>query len=285
MRKSEDTLNEEMLPAERRQHLIHWFKQNQAGSCQDLARMLGISVSTIRRDLDLLAGEGLVRRTHGGAVAIRSRSSYEPSTDLSQRTAVEEKLAIVGEALKLIEPGQSLLIDTGAVICHRLADEIAKIDFPLTVITNDLYVAKSLTYRDNIALIVPGGACRVGSFSLLGEPGLGFLKNIYCDIFFTSAAAIDESGTSETNLELGQMKRAMAAAAREVVLIADSSRFMSCALHRTVPIDSIDLIITDGGLLEEDRAKFPPHKPRFKTVDRSGLSGPDADDVDPNIPS
>ncbi|SDI67143.1 MULTISPECIES: DeoR/GlpR family DNA-binding transcription regulator [Roseobacteraceae] len=285
MRKSEDTLNEEMLPAERRQHLIDWFKQNQAGSGQDLARMLGISVSTIRRDLDVLAGEGLVRRTHGGAVAIRSRSSYEPSTDLSQRTAVEEKLAIVREALTLIEPGQSLLIDTGAVICHRLADEIAKIEFPLTVITNDLYVAKQLTYRDNITLIVPGGACRVGSFSLLGEPGLGFLKNIHCDIFFTSATAIDENGTSETNLELGHMKRAMAAAAREVVLIADSSRFMSCALHRTVPINSIDLIITDAGLLEEDRAKFPPHKPRFKTIDRTQVAVPDADDIGPNTPS
>lgn len=278
MRKPEDTLNDEMLPAERRQHLIDWFTQNQAGSCQDLARMFGISVSTIRRDLDVLTSEGLVRRTHGGAVAIRSRASYEPSTDLSQRTAVEEKQAIASEALTLIEPSQSLLIDSGAVICHRLAEEIAKVEYPLTVITNDLYVAKQLTYRDNITLIVPGGACRVGSYSLLGEPGLSFLKDIHCDVFFTSATAIDETGTSETNLELGHMKRAMAAAAREVVLIADSSRFMSCALHRTVPIGSIDLIITDSGLLEEDIAKFSLHKPRFKIVNRAKMGNLDAAD-------
>lgn len=285
MRKPEDAANEEMLPAERRQHLIEWFKQNQAGSGQDLARMFGISVSTIRRDLDLLASEGLVRRTHGGAVAIRSRATYEPSTDLSQRTAVEEKHAIVGEALKLIEPNQSLLIDTGAVICHRLADRIAELEFPLTVITNDLYVAKQLTYRDNITLMVPGGACRVGSFSLLGEPGLSFLRDIHCDIFFMSAAAIDENGASETNLELGHMKRAMAEAASEVVLLADSSRFMSCALHRTVPIGSVDLVITDSGLLEEDRAKFPPHKPRFQAVDRTQVDGQEVDDAGPSMPS
>lgn len=103
---------DEMLPAERRAHLIEWFKTNQAGSSQELARMFGISVSTIRRDLDLLASEGIVRRTHGGAVVVRSRVTYEPSTELSRRTAVEEKQAIVTEALKLIEPHQSVLIDT-----------------------------------------------------------------------------------------------------------------------------------------------------------------------------
>lgn len=259
----EESMNDEMLPAERRQHLIEWFKQNQAGSSQDLARMFGISLSTIRRDLDLLASEGLVRRTHGGAVAIRSRATYEPSTDLARRTAVEEKQAIVNEALKLLEPHQSLLLDTGAVICHILADEIARLDIPLTVISNDLYVAKALTYRQNITLIVPGGACRYGSYSLLGEPGESFLKNIHVDIFFMSAAAIDETSASETLLELVHLKRAMIDAATEVVLLADSSRFMSRALHRTAPIEDISRIITDQGLSDEDRLRFPFQKPLF----------------------
>ena len=260
---NDDIRSDEMLPAERRTHLIEWFKQNQAGSSQDLARMFGISVSTIRRDLDLLAGEGIVRRTHGGAVSIRSRATWEPSTELSRRTAVEEKQAIVAEALRLIEPHQSLLIDTGAVICHLLAEEIARLDLPLTVISNDLHVANVLTYRENITLIVPGGGCRFGSYSLLGEPGLGFLDSINCDIFFMSAAAIDETSVSETHLELVHMKRAMIAAATEVILLADSSRFMSRALYRTVTIDAIGRIITDAGLTDEDRAKFPPQKPVF----------------------
>ena len=229
----EDAISEEMLPAERRQRLIEWFKTNQAGVTQDLARMFNISVSTIRRDLDLLASEGLVRRTHGGAVAIRNRATFELSTDMSRRTAVEEKQAIVEVALKMIEPDQSLLIDTGAVICHLLADGVAQLDHNLTVITNDLYVAKALTYRENIKLIVPGGACRFGSFSLLGEPALSYLKDIRCDTFFMSAAAIDEECVSETMLEMVQLKRAMVDAARETVLLADSSRFMARALHRT----------------------------------------------------
>lgn len=259
-----DALSEEMLPAERRQRLIDWFKANQAGVSQDLARMFGISVSTIRRDLDLLASEGLVRRTHGGAVAIRSRATLELSTDMSRRTAVEEKHAIVHEALKLIEPDQSLLIDTGAVICHLLADQVAQLAFPLTVITNDLYVSKALTYRENIKLIVPGGACRFGSFSLLGEPALSFLKDIRCDIYFMSAAAVDETCVSETLLELVQLKRAMVDAARETVLLADSSRFMARALHRTAAIEQISTVITDPGLADEDRVRFPTPAPAFR---------------------
>lgn len=260
----EDAVNEEMLPAERRQRLIEWFKSNQAGVSQDLARMFGISVSTIRRDLDLLASEGLLRRTHGGAVAIRSRATSELSTDMSRRTAVEEKQAIVREALKLIEPDQSLLIDTGAVVCHLLADEVAQLPFPLTVITNDLYVAKALTYRENIKLIVPGGACRYGSFSLLGEPALSFLKDIRCDIYFMSAAAVDETCVSETLLELVQLKRAMVEAARDTVLIADSSRFMARALHRTAAIEQISTVVTDAGLADEDLIRFPSPTPVFR---------------------
>ena len=154
---SELPLNEEMLPAARRQHLIEWFEANHSGASQELARMFGISVSTIRRDLDVLASEGLVKRTHGGAVAVRNRATWEPSTDVSRRTAVEEKQAIVREALRFVSPNQSLLIDTGGVVCHLLADELAKLSMPLTVITNDLYVAGALTYHENIKLHVPGG--------------------------------------------------------------------------------------------------------------------------------
>jgi len=247
-----DTPPEEMLPAERRQHLIDWFKTNMSGSSQDLARMFNISVSTIRRDLDLLASEGLIRRTHGGAVRIRPNASYEPSTDLARRTAVEEKHAIAREAMRMIEPDQSILIDTGAVVAHMLADEIAATNLPLAVFTNDLYVAKVLTYKENIRLIVPGGACRFGSFSLLGEPGMSFLRDIRCDQFFMSAQAVDAECVSETMLELVQLKRAMIAAAQRTILMIDSSRFSDRALYRTASIEELNTIITDEGLSEEE---------------------------------
>ncbi len=246
---------EEMLPAERRQRLVDWFDENFAGATQDLARKFNISVSTVRRDLDLLSREGFLRRTHGGAVRIRQHATFEPSTDLARRTADEAKSAIVIEARRLVEPEQSILIDTGT-IAHDFADGVAELEFPLTVITNDLYVANKLTYKDNLKLIVPGGDNRPGAFSLLGEQGISFLSDIRCDLFFMSAQAVNSDCASDTVLQLVELKRAMVEAAEKTILLADSSRFASRALYRIVPIDKISTIITDEGLPIKDRKMF-----------------------------
>lgn len=258
MSSSKNSNSEEMLPAERRQRLMDWFDVHFAGSSQDLAERFGISVSTIRRDLDHLSKEGFLSRTHGGAVRMRPQASYEPSTELARQTAVEEKRGIVAEALKHLKADQSILIDTGT-ISHDLADAIANVDFPLTVITNDLYVAKALTYKPPISVVVPGGANRFGAFSLLGEPGLAFLRDVRCDLYFMSAQAIDVDCASDTVMELVEMKRTMLASSEKTILLADSSRFKARALYRIAPLEEVNAIITDEGLSEDIRRKIRAH--------------------------
>ena len=255
---SKDVNTDEMLPAERRQRLMEWFDVHFAGSSQDLAERFGISVSTIRRDLDHLAKEGFLSRTHGGAVRMRPQASYESSTELARKTAVEEKRGIVAEAVKHLKPDQSILIDTGT-ICHDLADTIAQIDFPLTVITNDLYVAKALTYKPPISVVVPGGANRFGAFSLMGEPGLSFLRDVRCDLYFMSAQAVDVDCASDTVMELVEMKRTMLASSEKTILLADSSRFKARALYRIAALDQINAIITDEGLSGDIRTTIRAH--------------------------
>lgn len=246
---------EEKLPAVRRQQLIDWFDVNMAGSTQELAKLFKISVSTIRRDLDLLSLEGYLKRTHGGAVRTREHTTYEPSTNLAQRTAVEEKSAIINEALKNISPGQSVLIDTGA-IAHHLADAIAELEFNLTLITNDINVAHKLTYKSQFKLIVPGGTNRPGAYGLLGEPGVSFLRDIRCDVYFMSAQAVDLDCPSDTVLELVELKRASMAASEKTVLLAESSRFGSRALYKISDLDKIETIITDEGLPQKSREEI-----------------------------
>lgn len=247
MSTSKDEGNEELLPAERRQRIMDWFDVHFAGSSQDLADRFGISVSTIRRDLDHLSKEGFLSRTHGGAVRMRPQASYEPSTELAQSTAIEEKRAIAIEAVKQLRADQSIVIDTGT-ICHSLAEAVAQLDIPLTVITNDLLVAKTLTYKPQISVVVPGGANRFGAYSLLGEPGLSFIRDVRCDLYFMSAQAVDGECASDTVMELVEMKRVMMAASSKTVLIADSSRFNGRALYRIASIESVQSIITDEGL-------------------------------------
>ena len=255
MSNSEENSNEEMLPAERRQRLMDWFDINFAGTSQDLADRFNISVSTIRRDLDLLSKEGFLSRTHGGAVRMRQQTTYEPSTELARNTAVEEKGAIISEAIKHISADQSILIDSGA-ITHSLADAIASLDMPLTVITNDIYVAHKLTYKPPIKLVVPGGANRFGAYSLLGEPGVSFLKDVRCDLFFMSAQAVDADCASDTVLELAELKRAMINAAQKTVILAESSRFNARALYRISDLENVQVIITDDGLSAKDCEKI-----------------------------
>lgn len=258
MSNHKDGNTDEMLPAERRQRLMEWFDVHFAGSSQDLADRFSISVSTIRRDLDHLSKKGFLSRTHGGAVRMRQQASYEPSTELARGTAVDEKRGIIAEALTYLRAEQSILIDTGT-ICHDLADEIAQIDFPLTVITNDLYVAQTLTYKPQISLVVPGGANRFGAFSLLGEPGLSFLRDVRCDLFFMSAQAVDADCASDTVMEIVEVKKAMMAASQKTILLADSSRFNARALYRITSLNAVDTIISDEGIAKDLREQIRMH--------------------------
>lgn len=255
MNDPENGAAEDMLPAERRQKLEDWFADNVAGSSQDLARLFNTSVSTIRRDLDFLATQNLVRRTHGGAVRVRRRATFEPTTDEARHTAMEEKRAIAAEAARRLEPEQSILIDTGSTL-HEFAREVAALSIPLTVVTNDVFVAGALANRRNIRLVVPGGNCRDGAYTLLGEPGISFLKDIRCDRFFLCSQAVDTECMSDTSPELVQLKRAMMAAAEATVLLVDSSKFLTRAFYRIGALETVHEIITDEGLGDGERAEM-----------------------------
>jgi len=251
----ENSNADDMLPAERRQRLADWFIKNVAASNQELARVFNTSVSTIRRDLDHLASQDLVRRTHGGAVRVRRRATFEPTTDEARQTAVEEKHAIAVEAARRLEPDQSILIDTGSTL-HEFAKVVAELTIPLTVVTNDVYVAGILSNKPHIKLVVPGGNCRDGAYTLLGEPGISFLKDIRCDQFFVCSQAVDLECISDTSLELVQLKRAMMAAAEKTILLVDSSKFPTRAFYRIGTLDLLSEIITDDGLSDEDKARL-----------------------------
>lgn len=255
MSSNENNMTEEVLPAMRQQRLREWFATNVSGSIQELSRTFSASISTIRRDLDALAAEGVVRRTHGGAVSVRIRSAFEPSAEQARATAVEEKRAIAVEAIKRLEPSQSILIDTGSTALE-FAKILAETEIPLTVVTQDLQVAAVLSMRPHIRLIVPGGTCRPNAYTLLGYPGVEFIGSLRCDICFMSSQAADYECVSDTMLELIRLKRAMISAARRTCLLMDSSRMSSRAIYHLVPINEIHEIITDIGFEEEGVRKY-----------------------------
>lgn len=247
--------SEDLLPIERRERILEWFGTNQVASSQDLAKRLNTSISTIRRDLDYLAIQGIVRRTHGGAVRVRRNTTYEPLIDEARQTAVEEKRAIAAAAAQLLQPEESIFIDSRSTL-HVFAECVATLTIPLTVVTNDLYVGNVLANRAHIRLVVPGGICRHGAYVLLGETAISFVRELRCDHFFLSSQAVDLECASDTSLELVQLQRAMIDAATETTLLVDSSRFGTRTIYKTMPMERIRRIITDESLSPDERARY-----------------------------
>jgi DeoR/GlpR family transcriptional regulator of sugar metabolism len=264
---------DDMIQAERQQRMTDWFEQNVGASNQELSRLFNASISTIRRDLDTLAMRGIVRRTHGGAVRVRQRAAYEPSVDEARGMAAEEKQAIAAEAVKRLVSGQSILIDTGSTM-HHFAQAVAGLSISLTVVTSDVMVANILVQKPHIKLLVPGGTCRPRAYTLLGEPGLSFLRDTRVDQCFLSAQAVDDHCVSDTLLELVTLKQAMMQAASQTTLLIDSSRFSGRAIHSVARLSEIREIITDDGLPDSEFQQYRQQSVRITRVPVGEVSGP-----------
>ena len=207
-----------------------------------LATKLGVSTSTIRRDLDVLSADGLLRRVRGGG------SSVEPDTipfrEVSSQSGIE-KDAIAVRAAHLVPDGSVILIDIGtttARLAHHLRGR------RLTVITSSLAVVDELRDEDSIELIVLGGVLRNNYLSLVGlltEQALGQLR---ADLCFLSGSGIRPSGDvmDTTGIDV-PVKRAMVAAAQRTILLADRTKFPGTGLLPVCGPDRIAVLVTNRG--------------------------------------
>ena len=222
-------------------------------SIQRLSSAIGVSLSTIRRDLDFLTERGYLERTHGGALLnARLRTTFEPASNIAAQVAVPEKRAIGVYAAGLIEEGQSVILDSSSTV-HEAARALAARSIPLTAVTNDLGIASTLGSVPGIGVIVLGGRLRPDSLTLLGEPGHGFIQGIQADIALIGAHSLARQRASDSSIEVAMMKRALIGAARRVVLLANSSKFEHPAFCEICPIADLHEIVTDSGIPATDR--------------------------------
>ena len=240
---------ERKIPAQRRAELRDLLKGRGAASIAEIAAALAVSASTVRRDLDELNREGIVRRSHGGAVTAE-RTTFEFRFEERLRQNAREKVSIGGYAAKLLEAGQSVLFDSSStVLCaaEALAGASGHLWMTeITAVTNDLNVACVLAERPGVSVVVPGGEVRDGSFTLLGPYTQRFLDGLHVDVALMGAHAITGEVLSESSLSVVEAKRAMMRAARRVVLLADNSKFGPPAFFEVARAGDVDDLITDG---------------------------------------
>lgn len=223
-------------------------------SIHALADDLRVSASTIRRDLEVLTEEGLLERTHGGALSQRGPlATFEPEEAVAAQTCVAEKAAIGHAAAQRLIAGGSVVLDAGSTV-GAAARALVERDIPLTVVTNSLVAAQLCGGSPAIRVIVIGGTVRTGSATLWGEPGRGFLATLKADLCLLGAHAITGGLVTESSLEGAEIKRALMGAARRTILLADSSKFQQrsfCAVCTTAELDEV---ITDDTIAPEPLA-------------------------------
>ncbi len=235
-----------MTRGDRHSRLIQRLREDGRASVATLSRDLGVTPSTIRRDLARLAGDGSLVRTYGGA-AFPEASFARPRGD----PAAEAKRSIGAAAARLVEDGQTIAISSGTTTLE-LAREL--VHRRLTVITNALDVAMVLLDRAGIELIVLGGVVRPGMHSMLGHLAELSLSELRADTLFMGIGAIDPGhGLMNDSIPEIRTDRALRKSAMRCVVLADSSKFSQVAPGFVFGLDEVDTIVTDRGVSPADR--------------------------------
>ena len=227
-----------MRDVERRARLVDALRVDGRESVGALAAALGVTPSTIRRDLEHLAREGRVVRTYGGAAL---------SDGLAARTRVDPmmgaKRAIARAAAELVSDDATIAIGSGSTAL-AFAQEIA--DRRLTVITNALDVANVLLDRDGIELIVLGGVVRPRMHSMLGHLAEMATAELRADMLVMGIGAISvDQGLMNDSVPEILTDRALPRMARSVVVLADASKFEQVAPGYVFGLEEVDVLVTD----------------------------------------
>ncbi|MET9854459.1 DeoR/GlpR family DNA-binding transcription regulator [Streptomyces sp. NPDC006450] len=241
-----------MYGPERQQEILRLAREAGRVDVLSLADRFQVTAETVRRDLKALDRAGLVRRVHGGAIPA-GRLDFEPDLTEREATAADEKDRIAAAALAELPDGGSIVLDAGSTVA-RLAAAIP-VDTALTVVTHALPVAARLADHAGIDLHFVGGRVRHRTRAAVDAWALRAYAEIRADVLFLATNGFTaEGGLTTPDLAEAAVKRAAVAAARRVVLLADSAKAGREHLARFGSFADVDLLITDKGLSPAHKA-------------------------------
>lgn len=231
-----------MLSLERQRRLLQHLRTHGSGNVLDLAEALGVSASTVRRDLRDMDERGLLTRVHGGASTLDS--DLEPV--LSSRAAEQgEEKRRIGRAAAALVPDAATVLINGGTTTEAMLPFLAGRD-GLTVVTNGLNIAHHLARYQEISVVVLGGVLRHEEMSLLGPITEHVLAEFHVDIAFSSAFGIDpDAGMSGAHVNEAGTDRRMLQAADRLVALADASKFGRRGPVRLADVDQMSYLVTD----------------------------------------
>lgn len=232
-----------LLIEERRRRIRELLRAEGRVTVEALAARFGTSQVTIRADLSTLESAGALTRTHGGAL---NPPSEDQPLDVKQLQHHAEKVRIAQAAAAMIEDGETIILDSGTTTAE-IARRIPQLSLKsVNVITNALNIAALLVDVPSVRLIVPGGFLRRESNSLSGPLAEAALGTLQANRLYLGADGIDpQVGVMTPHLAEAQLNARMIAISRQVVVVADSSKFARRNISLIARVEQVHRLITD----------------------------------------
>ncbi|MGH9684873.1 MAG: DeoR/GlpR family DNA-binding transcription regulator [Candidatus Acidiferrales bacterium] len=235
-----------IMAEERRFRIREMLSVQRTVSAAELRDVLEVTAATVRRDLAVLEKEGVLVRSHGGAVSRTSSTNFQPSYDALGRSNRVEKQAIAREAERLILDGETVFLE-GSTTVYELARRLCHRN-RLTVVTNSPPIVFQLQRSPNVAVISTGGELRKDVFYLSGVWAQHALSEIRVDKAILGVSAIDPVyGISTASQAEAQIKKMVLKAAKVRIALADHSKFGTQGFAYVGPVTDIDILVTDSG--------------------------------------
>jgi DeoR/GlpR family transcriptional regulator of sugar metabolism len=238
-----------VLVEERRQRVLDLVSERGFVALTDLAQAIDVSESTLRRDLDYWHKQGLLRRTHGGAMFVGDAATL-PALEDRSASQLDEKRAVARVAAERIQDGDTILLDGGTTTF-----EVARllVGRPLQIVTNSLPIANLFASSRETDLVILGGYVYPKTGVALGPLTVRMMEDVHVHRLIMSVGGITNKGLFNSNLLLVETERQMMRCADEVVVVADHTKIGRQALAYLCDLAAIDTLIVDGDLSASQR--------------------------------
>ncbi|WP_080876007.1 DeoR/GlpR family DNA-binding transcription regulator [Oceanobacillus timonensis] len=236
-----------MFVTERRNKIMELLHEKQRLTVKELSTQIGVSEATLRTDLNKMEQNGLLTRTHGGAMLNQqSPTDHDTSFSVREKQNRAEKSLIAKEAFHFIEEKQCILLDASSTALE-LARYLNEKMIRLTVVTSGIQTALELKDNPNITVILIGGVVTKGSSTIEGTLGIELLEKLHIDILFTSASGFSvENGLTDFNLYEVELKKRMVHKAQKIIAVIDHSKLAVTSSAPFATTDQVDVLITNS---------------------------------------
>jgi DeoR family glycerol-3-phosphate regulon repressor len=252
-----------MLAIARHEVILDALQRERVVRISDLAAQLGVSLMTVRRDIEQLEEGGKLERIHGGAKLPGDASAHEPGFELKSTQLTAEKRAIAVAAASLVQEGMAVGLGAGTTT-WALARELAG-GPRITVVTNSMRIA-DLFHPGGSGVILIGGE-RTPSDALVGPIATSALKQLHLDLLFLGVHGMDAgAGFTTPNLLEAETDRAFMASSRRTIVLADHTKWGMLGISTIAALDEVDEVISDEGLGPDARRVLQEKVGRLRLV-------------------